>query len=160
MHSNSPGLLVAEVSKLLGTTKSLSAQTSEEFHEKCAPYMQSAQLRDDAMPPSFWPIVKKFKILCNSQALSSGAVLVDLPGVGDANAARCAVAEQYIKTCECVFIVSQVTRVSDDKNARGKLLFFSLLDQYFTLITIEILGSSMRNQLISTFNALFCAHTG
>ena len=37
----------------------------------------------------FWPIVKKVRIfLPNSKALSTGAVLVDLPGFGDSNVAR------------------------------------------------------------------------
>jgi hypothetical protein len=40
----------------------------------------------------FWPLIKVVRIYTKAEALSTGAVIVDLPGVHDSNAARAAVA--------------------------------------------------------------------
>jgi hypothetical protein len=37
---------------------------------------------------------------CNAKALETGAILVDLPGVADANAARNSIAKDYMKARE------------------------------------------------------------
>lgn len=58
------------------------------------------------------------------QVLSTGAVVVDLPGVRDANAARGAVAEKYMKSCNAVWIVADITRAVDNRTA--KVLHLSL----------------------------------
>ena len=47
----------------------------------------------------FWPLIKVVKIYTKSDALSTGAMVVDLPGVHDSNAARSAVAQNYMKSC-------------------------------------------------------------
>lgn len=52
------------------------------------------------------------------QVLSTGAVLVDLPGVRDANAARGAIAEKYMKSCNAVWIVADITRAVDNRTAK------------------------------------------
>lgn len=54
-------------------------------------------------------------------ALSTGAVIVDLPGVHDQNAARAAVAESYMKQCTGLWIVAPITRAVDDKAAKDLL---------------------------------------
>lgn len=56
-----------------------------------------------------------------SPALSTGAVIVDLPGVHDSNAARAAVAENYMKECTGLWIVAPITRAVDDKAAKSLL---------------------------------------
>lgn len=53
--------------------------------------------------------------------MSTGAVIVDLPGVHNSNAARAAVAEGYTKQCTGLWIVAPITRAVDDKAAQ-KLL--------------------------------------
>ena len=53
--------------------------------------------------------------------LSAGAVLVDLPGVRDANAARGKVAEGYLKRCGAVWVVADITRAVDNKTAKDLL---------------------------------------
>jgi hypothetical protein len=35
---------------------------------------------DDKNAPALWPLIKQVNVRCNSAALSSGAILVDLPG--------------------------------------------------------------------------------
>lgn len=43
---------------------------------------------------SYWPLVRVVRIYTKAPALSTGATLVDLPGIFDSNAARVAVAEE------------------------------------------------------------------
>ncbi|CDO74067.1 hypothetical protein BN946_scf185043.g117 [Trametes cinnabarina] len=72
--------------------------------------------RDDG--PAYWPLIRQVRVCCNSKALSTGAILVDLPGVADANTARNNIAKDYMKKCDCVWILAPITRAVDDKTAR------------------------------------------
>ncbi|KAG9930480.1 hypothetical protein KCU86_g8172, partial [Aureobasidium melanogenum] len=69
----------------------------------------------------FWPLIKVVRLYVKADALSTGAVLVDLPGVADSNAARAAVAEGYMKQCTGLWIVSPINRAVDDKAAKNLL---------------------------------------
>ncbi|CAK4034253.1 Hypothetical predicted protein [Lecanosticta acicola] len=69
----------------------------------------------------YWPLIKVVKIYTKAEALSTGAVIVDLPGVSDQNAARAAVAEGYMKQCTGLWIVAPITRAVDDKAAKTLL---------------------------------------
>ncbi|RDB26824.1 hypothetical protein Hypma_005343 [Hypsizygus marmoreus] len=60
-----------------------------------------------------WPLIYRVQIQCNSPALSTGVTLVDLPGLGDSNIARCSVTESYIKTADHFFTVLPITRAVD-----------------------------------------------
>jgi len=42
-----------------------------------------------------------------------------LAGVADANAARNNIAKDYMKKCNCIWILAPITRAVDDKTARG-----------------------------------------
>ncbi|KAI4748386.1 hypothetical protein E4T50_01395 [Aureobasidium sp. EXF-12298] len=69
----------------------------------------------------FWPLIKVIRLYVKADALSTSAVLVDLPGVADSNAARAAVAEGYMKQCIGLWIVSPINRAVDDKAAKNLL---------------------------------------
>ncbi|KAG6857364.1 hypothetical protein H0H87_005667 [Tephrocybe sp. NHM501043] len=73
----------------------------------------------DADGPALWPLIRQVNVRCNSAALATGAILVDLPGVADANAARNNIAKDYMKKCDCIWILAPITRAVDDKTARG-----------------------------------------
>ncbi|RDB22483.1 Nuclear GTPase SLIP-GC [Hypsizygus marmoreus] len=75
----------------------------------------------DADAPALWPLIRQVNVRCPSAALSTGAVLVDLPGVADANAARNNIAKDYMKKCDCIWILAPITRAVDDKTARDLL---------------------------------------
>jgi len=94
----------------------------------------------------FWPLIKVVRLYVKADALSTGAVLVDLPGVADSNAARAAVAEGYMKQCTGLWIVSPINRAVDDKAAKN------------------LLGSTFRRQLKydGTYSAVtfICSKTG
>lgn len=70
---------------------------------------------------ALWPIVSGLAMRCNAEALASGAVLVDLPGVGDANAARECVAKEYGKA-DFWWFAAPITRAVSDKLAKGKFI--------------------------------------
>ncbi len=63
-------------------------------------------------------VILNAETVCHPQVLSTGAVVVDLPGVRDANAARGAVAEKYMKSCNAVWIVADITRAVDNRTAK------------------------------------------
>lgn len=46
-----------------------------------------------------------------------------MTGVADANAARNNIAKDYMKKCNCIWILAPITRAVDDKTARGKRLY-------------------------------------
>ncbi|KAF5370055.1 hypothetical protein D9758_001123 [Tetrapyrgos nigripes] len=75
--------------------------------------------RTDVNAPAFWPLIRQVNVRCNAACLSTGAILVDLPGVADANAARANIAKNYMKKCQCIWILAPITRAVDDKTARG-----------------------------------------
>jgi hypothetical protein len=63
---------------------------------------------------ALWPLIRQVNVRCSSAALSSGAILVDLPGVADANAARNSIAKDYMKKCDCIWILASIVRATDD----------------------------------------------
>ncbi|TFK83640.1 hypothetical protein K466DRAFT_528541 [Polyporus arcularius HHB13444] len=122
-----------KIAKLLGTTKHISAPDSKTFGKEISKYIDSKdQKRGDKKDkkkdkekkkdkddgPAYWPLIRQVRVWCNAKALSTGAILVDLPGVADANAARNNIAKEYMKKCDCVWILAPITRAVDDKTAR------------------------------------------
>lgn len=69
----------------------------------------------------FWPLIRVVRLFVRSKALATGAVIVDLPDVYDANAARAAVAAGYMKSCTGLWIVAPINRAVDDKAAKSLL---------------------------------------
>lgn len=66
-------------------------------------------------------LIKVVRIYCKADALRTGAVIVDLPGIQDSNAARAAVAESYMKACTGLWITAAIQRAVDDKTAKNLL---------------------------------------
>ncbi|XP_035679869.1 uncharacterized protein LOC118418142 [Branchiostoma floridae] len=90
------------VRHLLGTTKHISKSRAREFRSEIDRYVDSMDAPPARGPGSrdrsggqLWPIVKRVKVqIPNCEVCSSGAILVDLPGVRDSNAARDNIAKQ------------------------------------------------------------------
>ncbi|KAI4715999.1 hypothetical protein E4T48_07804 [Aureobasidium sp. EXF-10727] len=129
---------------LLGTTKYVKDRYCDTFYKSLQHYVDSKEkpelanesddeAKDDAKvtekkkkktrkrEQEFWPLIKMVRVYVKADALSTGAVLVDLPGVADSNAARAAVAEGYMKRCNGLWIVSPINRAVDDKAAKNLL---------------------------------------
>ncbi|RAH73534.1 uncharacterized protein BO66DRAFT_225294 [Aspergillus aculeatinus CBS 121060] len=143
----SPGKLMDDkrVSDLLGRTIRIEENHSKSFSEGLKAYIDSkgkkrgrpkstAQkapasqqkgssddrgLADQGI--GLWPLVRVVRVFVKAEALSTGAVLVDLPGVFDSNAARVAVADEYMKRCSAHWIVAPINRAVDDKVAHDLL---------------------------------------
>ncbi|KAE9410407.1 hypothetical protein BT96DRAFT_931168 [Gymnopus androsaceus JB14] len=138
------------VAQVLGSTKRISARNSRVFSEEIAKYIDSkdqsrgkkdkkkkkkdekslmdkvrdiagASKKKDHNAPAFWPLIRQVNVRCHAECLSSGCVLVDLPGVADANAARNNIAKNYMKKASCIWILAPITRAVDDKTARDLL---------------------------------------
>ncbi|KZS91715.1 hypothetical protein SISNIDRAFT_487030 [Sistotremastrum niveocremeum HHB9708] len=136
MHCLKQGL---ELVALLGQTKRLSATTSQSFSRQISEYVESTtsqtrnilQAGDVLKPkPNLCPLIQRVKIRCQAPCLSTGAVVVDLPGVEDSNAARCAIANDYMRKCNLSWIVGPVTRIVDD--ARTNKLLGDALETQLT----------------------------
>ncbi|DBA74384.1 TPA: hypothetical protein ACH3X1_011148 [Trebouxia sp. C0004] len=107
-----------KITALLGRTISIREHAVKQFRKRIGEYADSHNKKDEIQA---WPLVKVCKLKHNWQLLSTGAVVVDLPGVRDANAARGAVAEKYMKTCNAVWIVADITRAVDNRTAKDLL---------------------------------------
>jgi hypothetical protein len=71
--------------------------------------------------PQTWPLIRKVVLEGPWPVLSTGACLVDLPGVRDANAARAKVSEQYLQHCHQIWVVAPIKRAVDDGTAKELL---------------------------------------
>ncbi|KAF2688782.1 hypothetical protein K458DRAFT_414486 [Lentithecium fluviatile CBS 122367] len=127
--------LMAEkaVLNVLDTTKRINKPRPDGFYTELQKYVDSKEKvtgkkdkkdKEQKKPPAsmeYWPLIKVVKIYTKSPALSTGAVIVDLPGVHDSNVARAAVADGYMKKCTGLWIVAPITRAVDDKAAKTLL---------------------------------------
>ena len=123
--------LLTEVSHVLGTTRDVKETDSLRFYKKLQRFLDSQEKatglkdkenkRKERKEMEFWPLIRVVRIYVKSPALATGAVIVDLPGVHDANAARAAVAEGYMKQCTGLWIVAPINRAVDDKAAKSLL---------------------------------------
>ncbi|CAE6530132.1 unnamed protein product [Rhizoctonia solani] len=121
------------VARILGTTKHIESSDSDKFGSAISKYVDSKDQkrgRDKQKKaadgpkgdePALWPLIRLVRVWAKSKALSGGAVLVDLPGVADANLARSSIAKEYMKRCDCVWIAAPITRAVDDKTAKDLL---------------------------------------
>lgn len=112
---------------IFGTTLVFEENDPKVFYKRLKDYVDSKDKRrgkkKDAHKNDFewWPLIRVVKLYVKADALSTGAIIVDLPGVQDTNTARVAVAQEYMKKCSAHWIVAPITRAVDDAIAR-KLL--------------------------------------
>ncbi|GFF62689.1 hypothetical protein IFM60648_00689 [Aspergillus lentulus] len=117
------------VQNVLGSKREIAESDSLRFYKKLQFFVDSKEKttgeKDKDKKPArdleFWPLIKVVRLYVKAEALSTGAVIVDLPGVHDSNAARSAVAEGYMKQCTGLWIVAPITRAVDDKAAKSLL---------------------------------------
>ncbi len=74
--------------------------------------------------------------------------LTILTGVADANAARNNIAKDYMKKCNCIWILAPITRAVDDKTARGKTFWFCVV-RVIDVTRVDLLGDAFKMQLMS-----------
>ncbi|KAL5022560.1 hypothetical protein ScPMuIL_001715 [Solemya velum] len=116
------------VTRWLDRTKHISTTCPKQLRKLIDRYIETSVERAEGQ---YWPIIKQVRIyLPNCDACSSGAVLVDLPGNRDSNAARDKIAKEYLKKCTAVWVVADINRAVDDKTAK------------------DLLGENFRRQLL------------
>ncbi|KAL8974672.1 MAG: hypothetical protein Q9205_008119, partial [Flavoplaca limonia] len=122
--------LLQEVSSITGGRRNIKETDSLMFYKKLQSFVDSKEKstgkkdKDGKKPKKereLWPLIRVVRLYVKSPALATGAVIVDLPGVHDANAARAAVAEGYMKQCTGLWIVAPINRAVDDKAAKSLL---------------------------------------
>ncbi|KAL7629638.1 hypothetical protein AAE478_001160 [Parahypoxylon ruwenzoriense] len=115
------------VGGVLGSVKMLKDVTAKGLYNHLQRYVDSkekitgADHKKRSTSMEYWPLIKVVRIYTKADPLSTGAVIVDLPGVQDSNAARAAVAANYMKSCTGLWIVAPITRAVDDKTAKTLL---------------------------------------
>lgn len=92
------------VKNVLGQSRDIVRGYCDAFYKTLQGFVDSKEKSTKKLTPNerkeprqmeFWPLIKVVKIYVKAEALSTGAVIVDLPGVHDSNAARAAVAAGY-----------------------------------------------------------------
>ncbi|KAJ7068199.1 hypothetical protein C8F01DRAFT_1117262 [Mycena amicta] len=142
----------SKIEKILGATKNIVASNSKKFAVEIGKYIDSKDQKRgkdkdkkskdkdrDPNAPAMWPLIRQVNVRAPSAALATGAVLVDLPGTGDANAARSSIAKGYMKKANCVWILAPIHRAVDSKVAK------------------DLLGDAFRTQLM--MDGGYDAHT-
>lgn len=118
--------LMRELDAVLGSTKKFRDDSSLTFYRQLQSYIDSKEKNKDKngefknimVERELWPLIKVVRLQIRSAALSTGAVIVDLPGAHDSNAARSAIAEKYMRQCTGLWIVAPIIRAVDDKTAK------------------------------------------
>ncbi|KAI0723405.1 hypothetical protein C8Q76DRAFT_783295 [Earliella scabrosa] len=101
---------------MLGTTSHIEAESLEDFAPLLAQYV-GAHEHADHNSLGLWALIQQIRIKCPSACLASGTVLVDLPGVGDINAARHNLSSDYIRKADHFWITAPITRAVSDQVA-------------------------------------------
>lgn len=116
--SNKERLKARDLSTILGKTVTIHASSPKEFHEAVNGYIDSTNGGADDDEPAHWPLVRVVRIMMKANILKTGLVLVDLPGLGDANVGRTQVAENYVKNVKHMWVVADIVRAVDDGVAK------------------------------------------
>ncbi|KAK1718059.1 uncharacterized protein BDZ83DRAFT_678810 [Colletotrichum acutatum] len=104
------------VDHLIGTTMTMKSDNAQDIREQLEPYVDSNDKDDETA--AYWPLVKVVRIFTKAKVLANGITIVDLPGHQDWDAARAAVASEYIKCCSGVWVVAPINRAVDNKTAK------------------------------------------
>ncbi|GKT60910.1 tat pathway signal sequence [Colletotrichum tofieldiae] len=128
-----------EVQKILGRTIALADVSARGLSDQMLAYMGRNPQAKDANEMNPWPLIKVVRVFTKASALSTGAVIVDLPGVQDSNAARAAVSSNYAKDCSALWVVAPIMRAVDDKSAKDLMgesfRYQMLLDDKYSAVS-------------------------
>ncbi|KAL8913784.1 MAG: hypothetical protein Q9171_001518 [Xanthocarpia ochracea] len=122
--------LLGELAHILGTTRKIDESDHLRFYNRIQSFINSQErLRGEKEKDrtkhhterGLWPLIKVVRLYVKSPALATGAVIVDLPGMHDSNAARATVADRYMEQLTGRWIVTPINRAVDDKVAKHLL---------------------------------------
>ena len=101
--------------QMKGKTRSSKKKWAVEFRGQINNYVYR---KGNGYERQTWPLIHKVELRGPWHVLSTGACLVDLPGIRDSNAARAKVAERYLQNCNQIAIVASIKRAVDDGTAK------------------------------------------
>ena len=113
--SSSATALLGNFEEMSTRMKRLKKRWAMAFRSKINSYVYR---KGNGSEPQTWPLIRKVVLYGPWSCLSSGACLVDLPGVRDANAARAKVSQDYLQNCNKIWIVAPIKRAVDDGTAK------------------------------------------
>ncbi|KAJ7492267.1 hypothetical protein FB451DRAFT_524685 [Mycena latifolia] len=112
-------LLQADVVRSkLGTSFKLPRTDPENFRAILEQYLSSSNNSNTSV---LWPLVRRVEVSGRFPVLSTGIVLVDLPGHGDDDDTRNDFASAYIKEADGVILVTDVKRAQHDRETLAYL---------------------------------------
>ncbi|KAF6827030.1 hypothetical protein CMUS01_09188, partial [Colletotrichum musicola] len=106
------------VRQVTGKPLLVEKKTCDAFYSEIQSFVDSEDNNNSPDKIAYLPLIKVVWVFLKSEVLSTGVVLVDLPGGRDSNAARAAVAAKYIKECTRLWVVADINRAVDDKTAQ------------------------------------------
>lgn len=114
------------LSRILGHTRKINCRNASALYSDLRVYLDSKDKAtkggsEKMQGMAFWPLIKVVRVYTKAEALCTGVVLVDLPGIHDANAARSAIARKYMSECSAVWVAAPIKRAVDDKSAQDLL---------------------------------------
>lgn len=95
-------LMSGEKFRYINKTLRTWAKSRDDFYKKTRDFMDQTG--------GYWLLIKSVQIYTRSKTLSTGAVLVDLPGLRDGNMARTERALEYEKKATCLWICSAMEK--------------------------------------------------
>jgi len=110
--------LVGSFQQMNARTRRSKKKWANAFRSKINSYVYRKGHGNEAQT---WPLIRKVVLHGPWAVLSTGACLVDLPGVRDANAARAKVSEHYLQHCNQIWVVAPIKRAVDDGTAKELL---------------------------------------
>jgi len=108
-------LLLGQLSALKGKLCRSQKKWAKGFRAKINDFVYR---KGNGSEPQTWPLIRKVVLHGPWAVLSTGACLVDLPGVRDANVARARVSESYLQNCHQIWVVAPIKRAVDDGTAK------------------------------------------
>ena len=109
-----------EVKQVLGTTKMVQRPKPELFYKDLQHYVDSKEKttgakkkkkrieKGEKKPMEYWPLIKVVRIYTKADALSTGAIIVDLPGVHDSSMHPFLILNSHVfreaRGCETYFV--------------------------------------------------------
>ncbi|PSR90408.1 hypothetical protein BD289DRAFT_452420 [Coniella lustricola] len=113
---------------ILGTTESFKFETARELANVLNKYLESTEaeygmgLFDGNMNiVEVWPLIKLVRVHCPAPALSTGLVIIDLPGFEDSNSVRSSIGYRFLSEANAIYIAAPIQRAVNDKTARNLL---------------------------------------
>ncbi|KIJ57461.1 hypothetical protein HYDPIDRAFT_35102 [Hydnomerulius pinastri MD-312] len=104
------------ISARVGKEETFTSNMVEELREELQSFVSSHNHEEGKV--AWWVLVDRVQIYRAFKILSTGTILVDLPGYGDSNLMRAKQAELYMAEADSIIVAYDVCRVIDDPNMR------------------------------------------